>query len=125
MAAAINNGLNKFEEKDRIITKAPFFNGENFEYWKDRLESFFLGFNENLWDMVIDGYTHPTDDEGKKLVRKSMTDSQKKEFQNHHTAKTIMLNAISYNEYEKITNRETAHNIFESLNMSHEGKFAS
>lgn len=50
-----------------------------------------------------------------------MTDSQKKDFQNHHTARTIMLNAISYNEYEKITNRETAHNIFESLKMTHEG----
>ena len=32
-----------------------------------------------------------------------------------------MLNAISYTEYEKITNRETAHNIFESLKMTHDG----
>jgi hypothetical protein len=31
------------------------------------------------------------------------------------------LNAISYNEYEKITNRETAKEILNSLRMTHEG----
>ena len=32
-----------------------------------------------------------------------------------------MLSAISYNEYEKITDRETAKGIFDSLQMTHEG----
>lgn len=32
-----------------------------------------------------------------------------------------MLNAISYTEYEKITNRETAHDMLESLKITHEG----
>lgn len=50
-----------------------------------------------------------------------MTDNQKKEFKNHHKARTILLNAISHTEYEKITNRETAHDMFESLKMTHEG----
>lgn len=117
MAAADDSGLNNnaFEERDRITIKAPFFDGENFEYWKDKIESFFLGFDENLWDLVFDGYTHPTNDEGKKIDRKSMTELQKKKFQNHHKARTILLNAISYTEYEKITNRESAHDMFESL----------
>ena len=33
----------------------------------------------------------------------------------------ILLNAISYTEYEKITNKETAKSIFDSLQMTHEG----
>lgn len=32
-----------------------------------------------------------------------------------------MLNAISHTEYEKITNRDTAHDMFKSLKTTHEG----
>lgn len=61
-----------------------------------------------------------TDDEGKKIDRKSMTEQQKKEFRNHHKARTILLSTISHTEHEKITNRDTSHDIFESLKMTHE-----
>ena len=50
-----------------------------------------------------------------------MTDDQKREFKNHHKVRTILHNAISYNEYEKITNRETTKEILDSLRMTHEG----
>lgn len=122
MAAANNSGLNyKYEERERVSTKPPIFDGENFNYWKDRIDSFFLGYDADIWDLIVDGYVHPINDEGKKVERKSMTDVQKKEFRNHHKERTILLDAISYAEYEKITSRETAHDIFESLKMTHEG----
>ena len=44
-----------------------------------------------------------------------------REFKNHHKARMILLNAISYNEYEKITNRGTTKEILDSLRMTHEG----
>ena len=74
-----------------------------------------------MWDLVVDGYSPPVDRSGNKIERKTMTDSQKKEFKNHHKARTIPLNSISHTKYEKITNRETAHDMFESLKMTHEG----
>lgn len=77
--AAINIRLNinRYEESDSITNKAPIFDGENFEFWKDKVESFFLGFDENLWDIVIDGYIHPTNVGGMKIDRRSMDESQK------------------------------------------------
>ena len=63
----------------------------------------------------------PVDAVGKKVARSSMSDQQKKDYKNHHKARTILLNFISYTEYEKITNRETAKSIFDSLQMTHEG----
>lgn len=57
------NNIN-YDEKDGISTKPPILGGENFEYWKDRFQSIFLGYDVDLWDMVLDGYTHPTDDAG-------------------------------------------------------------
>ena len=52
-----------------------------------------------------------------------MSGQQKREFKNHHKARTILLSAISYSEYEKISNRDTAKNMFDSLRMTHEGNF--
>src|ERR1044072_2311411 len=101
--------------------KPPIFDGEKFEYRKDRIESFFLGFDMDLWDLVVDGYEEPKDTEGKIIPRSKMTYDQKKLFKDHHKARTILLNAISYNEYENITNKETAKSIYDSLQMTHEG----
>ena len=42
------------DDKDRISGKPPVFDRENFDYWKDRIESFFLAHDADLWDMVID-----------------------------------------------------------------------
>ena len=109
------------EERDRFSGKPPVFDGENFDYWKDRIESFFLAHDADLWDMVTDGYTHLVDGRGQKIDRKMMSDQQKREFRNHHKARTILLSAISYSEYEKISNRDTAKNMFDSLRMTHEG----
>src|ERR1044072_6581037 len=109
------------ENKDNTYSaKPPIFDGEKFDYWKDRIESFFLGFEVDLWDLVIEGYEHPKDAEGQIVSRSQMTEAQKKRFQSHHKARPILLNAISYAEYEKITNKETAKSIFDSLQMIHE-----
>lgn len=50
-----------------------------------------------------------------------MNEQQKNDFKNHHKARTILLNVISQTEYKKITNRKTAHDMFETLKMTHEG----
>lgn len=71
--------------------------------------------------MVVNGYIHRVDASGNKVETRVMIDQQKKDYKNHHKARTILLNAISYTEYEKITNRDTAKSIFDSLRMTHEG----
>lgn len=71
--------------------------------------------------MVVDGYTHLVDVSGNKVERRVMKDQQKKDYKNHHKERAILLNVISYTEYEKITNRDTAKSIFDSRRMTHEG----
>src|SRR3954463_16662440 len=102
-------------------TRPPVFDGENFEYWKDKLESYFLGLDGELWDLLMDGYKHPVKATGVRLTRQEMNDDQKKLFKNHHKCRIVLLNAISHAEYEKISNRETAYDIYESLKMTREG----
>src|SRR3954468_13123696 len=102
-------------------TRPLVFDGENFEYWKDKLESYFLGLDGDLWDLLMDGYEHPVKATGVRLTRQEMDDDQKKLFKNHHKCRTVLLNAISHAEYEKISNREIAYDIYDSLKMTHEG----
>src|ERR1044072_3113432 len=112
---------NTFENKDNNYSAKPLiFDGEKFDYWKGRIKRFFLGYDVDLWDIVVEGYEHPKDSEGKAISRSQMTDSQKKTFKDHHKARTILLNVISYAEYDKITDKETAKSIFDSLHMTHE-----
>ena len=94
--------------------------GEKFDYWKDIIRSFFLAHDADLWDLVTDGYIHPSDENGQRIDRKKMSDQQKKEFRNHHKARTTLLSTISYTEYEKITNKESSKHMFDSLRMTRE-----
>ena len=71
--------------------------------------------------MVIDGYPHPTDVNGTKIERSKVNEHQKKDHKNHHRSRTILMNVISYLEYEKIINRDSAKSIFDSLRITHEG----
>lgn len=50
-----------------------------------------------------------------------MIEQQKKDYKNHHKSRTILLNLISYTEYEKIKNRDSTKSIFDSLRMTREG----
>lgn len=49
-----------------------------------------------------------------------MNEQQKKDHKNHHRSITILMNVISYFEYENITNRDSAKSTFDSLEMTHE-----
>ncbi|XP_057444141.1 uncharacterized protein LOC130736319 [Lotus japonicus] len=104
-------------QKAYYNAKPPIFDGEKFDYWKDRIESFFLGFDADLWDHIVDGYTCPVDEAGVNIQRDKMTDLQKKMYKDHHRARTILLSVISYDEYEKITDRDYANAIFDSLKI--------
>lgn len=108
-------------EKDHYNAKPPVFDGEKFDDQKHRIKSFFLGYNIDLQDLVVNRYVHLVNAEGNKVARSAMTDQQKQDFKNHHKARTILLNSISFTEYEKITNRDFAKCIFDSLRMTHEG----
>lgn len=118
---AIPPPVAQINDKDYQNSKLPIFDGDRFDYWKDRIQSFFLGHDVNLWDMAVDGYVHLIDESDNKMEIRVMIDQQKKDYKNHHKVKTILLNSISYTEYEKITNRDTSKSIFDSMRTTHEG----
>ena len=61
-------------ERDSYNVKPLFFDGEKFDYWKDRIESFFLGYDADLWDIVTNGYKPPFSAIGMPFPRSKMND---------------------------------------------------
>lgn len=113
--AIVNN------ERYHYSAKPPVFDREKFDCWKDRIESFFLGYDVDLLDIVIDGYNYPLNVDDTKMGISDMNEKQRKYYKNNHKLITIVLNVISCTEYEKITNRDSTKSIFDSLRMNNEG----
>ncbi|XP_050902009.1 uncharacterized protein LOC127109476 [Lathyrus oleraceus] len=114
MASTINNEIYQYS------AKPPIFDGQKFICWKDRIKMFFLGYDADLSDKVMNGYTHVVDSNSLKLERDKIDEQQKKDNKNHHRSRIILLNVISYTKYEKITNRDSTKSIFHSLRITHE-----
>ena len=64
----------RHNERDHYSAKPPIFDGEKFDYWKDITDSFFVGYDIDLWDLVVDGYVHPINAKGNNIARSAMTD---------------------------------------------------
>lgn len=96
--------VNMNNDKYHCYAKPSIFDGEKLDYWKDRIKIFFIGYDDDIWDMVIYGYTNPTYIYDINIDRRKMNYQQKKDQKNYHRSITILLNLISYSEYEKITN---------------------
>ena len=73
VVANATNVINN-NERDHYSAKPPIFDGAKFDYWEVRLESFFLGHDVDIWDLVVDGYVHPVNAEGNNIARSDMTD---------------------------------------------------
>ena len=78
MATPTSTIDNRDNDRDHYNSKPHMFGREKFEYWKDRIESYFIAYDLDLWDLVVDGYNYPVDDKGHKIARSAMTEAQKK-----------------------------------------------
>src|ERR1044072_9517368 len=67
------------DTKDNLYNaKPPVFDGEKVDDWKDKIKSFFLGFDFERWELVTEGYEEPRNAEGNAIPLSQMTDLQKK-----------------------------------------------
>ncbi|GMI95653.1 hypothetical protein HRI_003234600 [Hibiscus trionum] len=64
--------------KSQSITKPPFFNGDNYHYWKNRIPLFINSNGYTTWDVVEDGPIIPMkrDEEGRLVPKKKVEMSE-------------------------------------------------
>ena len=83
------------------MNRPPLFNGEKFDYWKDKMKAFFETQQLELWDIVQSGYIPPTNALGVTIPREDWNDEQKKRYQINQKARFILICGMTEKEYDK------------------------
>ncbi|KAL4282462.1 hypothetical protein GQ457_16G014910 [Hibiscus cannabinus] len=106
------------------ITKPPFFNGDNYPYWKNRMMLFIKSNDYQVWDVVEDGPFIPMKRDGDRLVPKfkiEMTDDDRRRMQVNDKALHMLFCALGPDMYSKMSSYTSAKEVWDTLETTHEG----
>ena len=81
------------------------FNGNNYAYWKVRMKAFLKSIDERVWNYVEYGWKKPTTP-----ISKWQT-SQKEAATFNSKAMNAIFNAVSMEEFKRISNVEVTHTV--------------
>ncbi|GMI70400.1 hypothetical protein HRI_000709300 [Hibiscus trionum] len=116
------SGQNFLESQS--ITKPPFFNRDNYPYWKNRMELFIKSNDYVLWDVVEDEPTilMKRDKEGRLVskTRAKMTDEDRRRLQVNDKALHIIFCALGPDIYAKISSCTSAKEVWDKLETTYE-----
>ncbi|MQL85101.1 hypothetical protein Taro_017609 [Colocasia esculenta] len=97
------------------VNRPPLFDGEDYTYWKTRMEYFLQGRDYQIWSTV---------EEGDLLVaneRDKWTEDDKKKISLNRKAKSILCCALSKKEFNIISASKSAMEMWEKLRITYEG----
>ncbi|MQM16654.1 hypothetical protein Taro_049611 [Colocasia esculenta] len=97
------------------VNRPPLFDGEDYNYWKTRMEFFLQGLDSQLWSII---------EEGDLVVlnnRENWTDGDKKKVSLNSKAKSILCCVLSKKEFNRISACKSAMEMWEKLRITYEG----
>ena len=93
----------------------PHFDGNNYAYWKVRMKAFLKSIDERVQNSIEYGWEKPT------IPVSEWQTSQKETAAFNSKIMNVIINAISMEEFKRISNIEVAHTAWNILQMVHEG----
>ena len=87
----------------------PYFDGNNYAYWKVRMKAFPKSIDERVWNSVEYGWEKPTS-----FVNEWQT-SQKEAVTFKSKVMNAIFNTVSMEEFKRISNVEIAHTAWNIL----------
>ncbi|MQM17910.1 hypothetical protein Taro_050894 [Colocasia esculenta] len=99
------------------VNRPPLFDGEDYNYWKARMEYFLQGLDFQIWSII---------EEGDLVVlnsRENWTDDDKKKISLNCKAKSILCCALSKKEFNIISACKSAMEMWEKLRITYEGTY--
>ena len=102
-------------EHSHSLVILPHFHGNNYAYWKIKIKAFLKSINERVWNSVEYGWVKLTTP-----VSEWQT-SQKKATTFNSKVINAIFNAVSMEEFKRISNVEVAHTAWNILQTVHEG----
>ena len=102
-------------EHGHSLVIPPHFDGNNYAYWKVKMKAFLKSIDKRVWNSVEYAWEKPTTP-----VSEWQTSQKEAATFNSKTMNTIF-NAVSMEEFKRISNVEVAHTTWNILQTVHEG----
>jgi hypothetical protein len=96
------------------ISKAPYFNGTNYNQWKYCIKSYLYSISSEVWQVVYDVVDFLEDDE-------NPTPEQLQKIHHNAQAITILNSSVDKEEFNRADGLEEAKDVWTTLRMAHEG----
>ncbi|CAN1339431.1 Retrovirus-related Pol polyprotein from transposon TNT 1-94 [Linum perenne] len=96
-------------------SRPPWFDGSNYQFWKNRMKVFFQGMDLALWKIVEKGGVDLTGN------YEEWDEDKRKKVQLNAKALNIFYCALCNDEYNRICSCETANEVWLTLETTHEG----
>ncbi|GMI89889.1 hypothetical protein HRI_002658200 [Hibiscus trionum] len=111
--------------ESQSITKLPFFNGENYPFWKNQMRLFIKSSDYLVWDAIEDGpiILMKRDDEGRLVPKRKgeMSEDDRKKLQINDKALHMLFCAFRPDIYSKVSSIESAKEVWDTLETTYEG----
>ncbi|KAG2720351.1 hypothetical protein I3760_02G031800 [Carya illinoinensis] len=93
----------------------PYFDGENYAYWKVRMRAFLKSLDERVWHLVERGWTKP------EISIDAWTKDEINNFNLNSKGLNAIFMAVSSEEFKRISMCEIAKEAWDILDVTHEG----
>ena len=90
-------------ENEIHVGKAPFFDGNNYDYWKVRMMSYLKSLSRKMWTIVMDGYVI--------LDEKNLTPRDEENDILNDQAVNVLFSALNVSEFNRVKSLKVANEI--------------
>jgi len=106
------------------INRPPLFCGVNYQFWKVRMKIFVESIDKGIWNAIKNGPFIPMVEDEKFISKKpwsQWTEQESKKAQYDCIAKNIITFALSSDEFFRVSQCESAKEMWDTLEVTHEG----
>jgi hypothetical protein len=98
---------------EKGAVKLVVFNGEDYGYWKNRTRNYLLSQERAIWEIVQARYVIPA-------MLENVTQGELQRYENNYKALNLIITALGRNMYDRVSQLETAHDIWLKLCNTYE-----
>jgi len=112
------------KEPKGAYNKAPIFDGENHDYWKEYMSVHIQSVDMDVWDAVVNKRFQPqvvAIGVAQEKPKADWSDDEKKKVQYNLKARNILISSLGVNEYHSVSYCKTAIAMWDALKTLHEG----
>ncbi|MCH88300.1 phytoalexin-deficient 4-2 protein, partial [Trifolium medium] len=110
------------KEPKGAYNRAPIFDGENYDYWKECMSIHIQSLDMDVWDAVVNGRFQPqvvANGVAREKLKADWSDDDKKKVQCDLKARNILISSLGVNEYHSVSHCKTAKAMWDALEILH------